>query len=44
MHSQSYIDVDGAQIYCEVAGSGPAVVLSHGFMLDTTIRCSKKGH
>ena len=37
MPTQSYIDVDGAQLYCEVAGAGPAVVLIHGFTLDTTM-------
>lgn len=35
MPTHSYIDVDGAQLYYEVAGSGPAVVLIHGFTLDT---------
>ena len=37
MPTHAYIDVDGAQLYCEVDGSGPAVVLIHGFTLDTTM-------
>ncbi|MFN8470038.1 MAG: alpha/beta hydrolase [Caldilineaceae bacterium] len=37
MHSQAYVDVDSAQIYSEIAGSGSAVVLIHGFTLDTTM-------
>ena len=35
MHLQAQVDVDGGSLYCEVAGSGPAVVLIHGFTLDT---------
>ncbi len=29
------MDVNGTSLYCEVAGSGPAVVLLHGFTLNT---------
>lgn len=29
------IDVNGTRLYCEEAGDGPAVVLLHGFTLDT---------
>jgi len=29
------LDVNGTQLYCEEAGAGPAVVLLHGFTLDT---------
>lgn len=32
---QHALDVNGTSLYCEVAGSGPAVVLLHGFTLDT---------
>lgn len=35
MHLQAHVDVDGGSLYCEVAGNGPAVVLIHGFSLDT---------
>lgn len=35
MPTHSHIEVEGAHLYCEVAGSGPAVVLIHGFTLDT---------
>lgn len=37
MPTQSHIAVDGAYLYCETAGSGPPVVLIHGFTLDTTM-------
>ncbi|MEI2688883.1 MAG: alpha/beta hydrolase [Anaerolineae bacterium] len=29
------LDVNGTRLYCEEAGAGPAVVLIHGFTLDT---------
>lgn len=36
MHTSQHIfDVNGTRLYCEVAGSGPVVVLLHGFTLDT---------
>lgn len=30
-----YVDLDGAQIYYEIAGEGEPTVLVHGFTLDT---------
>lgn len=33
--SEQYFDLNGTRLYCEIAGSGPAVVLIHGFTLDT---------
>jgi 3-oxoadipate enol-lactonase len=35
MNLQAHVDVDGADLYCEVAEHGPIVVLIHGFTLDT---------
>lgn len=35
MYLQTHIAVEGASLYCEIAGTGPAVVLLHGFTLDT---------
>lgn len=32
---QQLIHVNNARLYCEMAGTGPAVVLLHGFTLDT---------
>jgi pimeloyl-ACP methyl ester carboxylesterase len=32
---RGFVDVDGARLYWEAAGAGPAVVLIHGFTLDT---------
>lgn len=37
MTSAGTLDVDGAQIYYEIEGSGPPVVLIHGAMSDTRI-------
>lgn len=32
-----FVDVNGTRLYCEIAASGPTVVLIHGFTLDRRI-------
>jgi 3-oxoadipate enol-lactonase len=32
---RKFLEVNGARLYCEIAGSGPAVVLIHGGFVDT---------
>jgi pimeloyl-ACP methyl ester carboxylesterase len=35
VHTTGYADVNGARLYYETAGAGPALVFVHGFNLDT---------
>jgi hypothetical protein len=35
---REFLEVNGARLYCEIAGSGPAVVLIHGGFVDMRVR------